>query len=177
MPRADALSRSISTFTWGFLIWRSLVTSWSMGSSRSLRLELGRVLVELVGVRALERELVQALGERAADADGRRVLEKRLDPGHLRRAGAGTCWMIWSTCSLRSDRGLSLMKIRPWFPETLEPPAPMLDMKPSTFGSLSTMSATASWCCFMESKEMPCAASVVMNSCARVLARKKARAA
>ena len=34
-PRAEALSRSMSTTTWGLVIWRSVLTSWSAGSCRS----------------------------------------------------------------------------------------------------------------------------------------------
>src|SRR2546429_8158946 len=43
-----------------------------------LRQDPRRIVVQR-GVRALERELIQALGTTAADLDGRRVLEKHLD--------------------------------------------------------------------------------------------------
>src|SRR5262249_29797716 len=46
-------------------------------------LKLGGVLVQLIGVRALQRELVLALGERAANADGRQVLQVDIDAGNL----------------------------------------------------------------------------------------------
>ena len=41
--------------------------------------------------------------------------------------------------------GLSTMKILPPFPDEFGPPAPTLDMKPATLGSLATISATAFW--------------------------------
>ena len=89
----------------------------------------GREAVELVGVRALERELVLALGQRAADAD-------------RRWAPAGTPRMPGTWCELghelgddlavrsavRSVRGLSRMNTMPLFAPPMLPRAPTLDM-------------------------------------------------
>ena len=79
-PSEAALSRSISTFTCGFLSCRSLVTSWSMGNVRSFASKaaaFGRVF----RVRALQNELVLALGERRLKPDRRRVLHEAWMPG------------------------------------------------------------------------------------------------
>ena len=48
-----------------------------------LGLENRRHPVELIRVRALQRELILALGHPSADVDGRRVLEERPNPRHL----------------------------------------------------------------------------------------------
>ena len=73
-------------------------------------------------------------------------------------------WMIASALKARSARGLRRMKMRPEFPDTFGPLGPTLDIRDSTFGSLPMMSAIATWCSFIESKEIPCAASVNVKS-------------
>jgi len=49
-----------------------------VGQLLELRQEPRRVIVQR-GVRALQRELIQALGAPAADLDGRRILQEHLD--------------------------------------------------------------------------------------------------
>jgi len=127
----------------GFLIWRSLVhvlEAWR--SSPQLRLELGCRTHRAPRFRALERQLVQTFGQRSADTDRRRVLGKGLDARYLRQERPE---LLDDLIHMEFALGpsLSFMKMRPWFPEVLAPPAPTLDMKPSTSGSCSTIEARA----------------------------------
>jgi len=75
-------------------------------------LELGGIAVELVGIRALQGELVKALGHPSADLDRRRVLEEDIDAGNPLTWGR-SCSMIWSTLVFRSLRGLVRTNMRP----------------------------------------------------------------
>ena len=71
--------------------------------------------------------------------------------------------MIWFAFNLRCDAGFKRMNMRPLFRLADEPPAPMADMKPSTFGSAATIFAAAIWCSRIASKEMSCDASVMQK--------------
>ena len=83
-PSAAALSRSISRFTCGFFISRSVFTSWSCGKARSFASRAGAALYNSLSVRALERILVLALRKHAADADWGQVLHEYSDADHAR---------------------------------------------------------------------------------------------
>ena len=127
-----------------------------------------RVLVELVGVRALQGELVQALGELAADADGRQDSAGRPACRGRRPAWDAVRWMTSSDVRPRWLRGFRRMKMRPVLPVALGPPAPDAGHEVVDVRVLRRRSRPAAcWCAIMASNEMPCAASVKHEDRAR----------
>ena len=77
----------------------------------------------------------------------------------------GRSWRMTSSAETLSERGLSVMNMRPRLSDGLKPLAPMNDITPSTFGLRRTMSATCCCSFAIASKEMSCGASVKQKIC------------
>ena len=148
----------MSTLICGFRICRSLLTSVQPGQRAHLRRETLRGSVQLLGVRALYRELVEGLALQPADADRRIVPQKRGDAGHHGKLGAQ---FVDDLVHLRALGA----RLQPNVQTPLvQGPAARADrrtshMRPKDPSPGSRRSAF--WCSTIASKEIPSMASVV----------------
>jgi hypothetical protein len=70
-----------------------------------------------------------------------------------------------SSAETLSERGLSVMNIRPRLSDGLNPLAPINDITPCTFGLRRTISATSCCSFAIASNEISCGASVKQKIC------------
>ncbi len=159
IPRVEALSRSIRTFTCGLRICRSEETSCTIGSARSLSVRSPAARYSSSVSEPCRVYWYWLLVSWPPIRIGGGFWRKARMPGTAASFGRSAS-TTWSALRRRSERGLSRMKTTPELAPVIPPREPVLDMKASTFGSCFTIAARACWCFTMSSNEIPCAASV-----------------